>query len=109
MAYDEGVAQRLREMLEGEPGIQEKHMFGGLAFMRRGNMCCDVVGDTLMARVGPDRYAGALNRPHARKMDFTGRPLNGFVYVAPAGFESDAELADWVALCVSFAGSLPVK
>ncbi|OGA19663.1 MAG: hypothetical protein A3G25_01850 [Betaproteobacteria bacterium RIFCSPLOWO2_12_FULL_63_13] len=61
MAYDEGVAQRLREMLEGEPGIQQKRMFGGLAFMLRGNMCCGVVGDTLMARVGPDRYADALN------------------------------------------------
>jgi len=109
MAYDEGVAQRLREMLEGEPGIQQKRMFGGLAFMLRGNMCCGVVGDTLMARVGPDRYADALKRPHAREMDFTGRPLNGFVYVAPAGFESDADLAGWVSLCVSFAAALPVK
>jgi len=109
MAYDKGVAQRLREALEGESGIEEKRMFGGLAFLLRGNMCCGVIADMLMARVGPERYAEALKKPHAREMDFTGRPLNGFVYVEPAGFESDEDLAAWVALCVGFAGSLPVK
>ena len=109
MAYDEGVAQRLRESLEGQPGIEERRMFGGLAFMLRGNMCCGVIGDMLMARVGPERYAEALEAPHARQMDFTGRPLNGFVYVAPDGFQSDEDLAAWVSFCVSFAGSLPAK
>ena len=109
MAYDEGAAERLREVFAGRDGIVEKRMFGGLAFMLRGNMCCGVIGDALMARVGPHHYSAALTRPHAREMDFTGRPMKGFVYVAPAGFESDEDLAAWVSLCASFAGSLSPK
>jgi hypothetical protein len=109
MAYDEGVAQRIREALAERPDIVEKKMFGGIAFMLAGNMCCGVVGDTLMARVGPARYAEALARPHTREMDFTGRSLKGFVYVAPEGFEADEDLRSWVRLCEEFAGSLPAK
>jgi TfoX N-terminal domain len=109
MAYDEGVAQRLREALGARRDIAEKKMFGGLAFMLSGNMCCGVIGDTLMARVGPRQYDKALARKHARAMDFTGKPLKGFVYVAPAGFASDRDLERWVSLCVAFAGSLPRK
>ena len=84
-------------------------MFGGLAFMLSGNMLCGIAGDSLMARVGPRRYEEALARPHAREMDFTGRPLRGFVYVAPEGFESDADLAAWVRICEDFVGTLPPK
>jgi TfoX/Sxy family transcriptional regulator of competence genes len=109
MAYDEGVAQRLREIFEDRKDITEKRMFGGIAFLLSGNMCCGVVGDTLMARVGPDRYEEALSRPHAREMDFTGRPMRGLVYVSPDGFESDSDLRSWVALSESFAVSLPAK
>lgn len=74
-----------------------------------GNMCCGVVGDALMARVGPDLYEEALSRPHAREMDFTGRPMKGFVYVAPEGFISEQDLQSWVGLCQRFAESLPPK
>lgn len=109
MAFDEGVAQRLREALAGLKGITEKKMFGGIAFMDRGNMCCGVVSDTLMARVGPDAYAEALTRPHAREMDFTGKPLQGFVYVDPPGYAEDEQLRGWIELCRSFTSSLPAK
>ena len=109
MAFDEGVAQRLREAIEDRPDIVEKRMFGGIAFMHSGNMCCGVVGDVLMARVGPDAYADALTRPNAREMDFTGRGLKGFVYVDPPGFDEDGQLSEWIDLCLSFTASLPAK
>jgi TfoX/Sxy family transcriptional regulator of competence genes len=109
VAYDEGLAQRIREALEDQPSISEKKMFGGLAFLLRGNMCVGVVGDELMVRVGPEAHDEALRQPHARKMDFTGRPMKGFVYVACEGVESDADLQDWVARGVRFAASIPVR
>lgn len=109
MAYDEGVAQRLREVFVDRTDIVEKKMFGGIAFMLSGNMCCGVVNEALMARVGPGRYEQALARPHAKEMDFTGRPMKGFIYVEPAGFESDSDLRTWVSLCEEFVGSLPPK
>ena len=109
MAYDEGVAQRLREAYPERAQVAEQRMFGGIAFMVSGHMTCGVIGDTLMVRVGPEQYAQALKKPHARKMDFTGKPLNGFVYVAPPGFESDEDLASWVKLSLSFVSSLPPK
>jgi TfoX/Sxy family transcriptional regulator of competence genes len=109
MAYDEGVAQRIREALADEQDLLEKKMFGGVAFMLRGNMCCGVVGDELMLRVGPDGYEDALARRHARPMDFTGRAMKGMIYVASKGFEADEDLEGWLARATAFAGSLPPK
>ena len=109
MAYDEGLAQRIREALEDVAGTAEKKMFGGLAFLVRGNMCAGVVGDELMVRVGPDAYAAALELPHAREMDFTGKPMKGLVYIDCQGIDSDADLAAWVGRGVAFAGALPAK
>lgn len=109
MAYDEGVAQRLREALADRPDVVEKKMFGGIAFMVAGHMCCGIVGEELMARVGPDQYDAALKEPHAREMDFTGRPLKGFIYVGVEGFASDADLETWIARCGQFVRSLPPK
>ena len=109
MAYDEGVAERIREVFDGRSDIVEKKMFGGIAFMHNGNMCCGIVDDVLMARVGPDSYKKALERNHAREMNFTGKPMKGFIYVDPAGFAEDAELRDWIALCEAFTSSLPAK
>jgi TfoX/Sxy family transcriptional regulator of competence genes len=109
MAYDEGLAERLREIFTDRYDIDEKKMFGGIAFMLHGHMCCGIVNDTLMARVGPEQYDAALERPHAREMDFTGKAMKGFVYVDPPGYESDEDLRDWVALCESFVNSLPPK
>ena len=109
MVYDEGVAERLREAFAERRDVQEKKMFGGIAFMVRGHMCCGVVNDTLMARVGPEQYTKALQQTHAREMDFTGKPMNGFVYVDPPGFESDQQLKYWVTLCENFNSTLPAK
>jgi hypothetical protein len=109
MAYDEGLAERLREQFADRADCEEKRMFGGLCFMLHGNMCCGIVGETLMARVGADAYADALAQPHASEMDFTGRSMKGFVYVAPEGFEADAALTTWVARCTAFVDTLPEK
>lgn len=109
MAYDEGLAQRLREAVEEQQGICEKKMFGGLCFLVSGNMCFGVVGDELMVRVGPDAYEGCLSEPHAREMDFTGRAMKGMIYVGTEGIESDEDLSVWVARGLDFAGSLPAK
>jgi TfoX/Sxy family transcriptional regulator of competence genes len=109
MAYDEGLAQRIRELLEERRDVLERRMFGGLAFFVRGNMCVGVVKDELMVRVGPEAYEEALDRPHARAMDFTGRPMKGLVFVAEPGFESDRALRAWVERGVAFAASLPAK
>ncbi len=109
MAYDQGLAERLREALQGERGIVEKKMFGGLAFMAHDYMFVGILGDVLMARVGPADYAAALARPHVREMDFTGKPMKGYVYVDPPGFENDADLADWVRRCRTFVRTLPAK
>jgi len=109
MAYDEGLSQRIRELLEGEPCVEEKKMFGGLAFMINGNMSVGVVKSELMVRVGPDAYESSLAEPHARPMDFTGKPLRGFVYVSARGFESDAGLEKWINQGVNYALSLPPK
>lgn len=109
MPYDEGVAERLREVFIDHFDIEEKKMFGGIAFMLGGHMCCGIVGDRLMARVGPDQYAEALTSPHVREMDFTGRPLKGFIYVEPEGYEDDISLRNWVGMCENFCRSLPPK
>jgi len=109
MAYDEGLAERLREVLQGRRGVTEKRMFGGIAFMVHGHMAVGIVGDALMARVGPEQHATVLRMKHVREMDFTGKPMKGFVYVAPAGIDSQADLEAWVERCVMFVSTLPKK
>ncbi len=107
--YDEGLARRVRELLADEQGVSEKRMFGGIAFLLNGNMSVGIVKDTLMVRVGPDAYERLVRERHARAMDFTGKALRGFVYVAPEGLESDADLGRWVTRGVTYARSLPEK
>src|SRR3990170_5189072 len=109
MAYDEKLAERVRRALTPREGLSEKKMFGGIALMLRGNMCCGIVRDQLMVRVGPERYDDALARPHARPMDFTGRAMKGMVYIGPEGLKSDADLAAWLRRGVEFAATLPAK
>jgi len=109
MAYNETLAQRIRNVVADRPNVTERKMFGGIAFMAGGNMFCGVVKDDLMARVGADQFDAALKRPHARPMDFTGRPMKGMIYVGPTGAKSDGDLQAWVAECLSFAESLPPK
>jgi len=107
MAYDEKLAQRIIEALSGEAPVDVKKMFGGVCVMVRGQMCCGVIGDELMVRVGPEQYPDALKLPHVRPMDFTGRPMKGLVYVAPAGVKSDGALRKWVERGLAFVKSAP--
>ncbi len=107
MAYDEPLAERVREVLAGHDGVAEKKMFGGLCLLINGNMCCGVVEDRLMVRVGPEAYEATLALPHAREMDFTGKPLRGMVYVDAAGVRTQDDLYAWIERGAAFAGSLP--
>ena len=109
MAYDQGLAERLRELLQDHAGIAEKKMFGGLCFLSRGHMFVGIVGEALMARVGPDAYEKALCRPHVRVMDFTGKPMKGYVFVDPPGYEEDRDLKRWVEESLKFVGTLGDK
>lgn len=109
MAYSEDLAQRVRELLASEDAYDERKMFGGLCFLHHGNMVAGVVGDELMVRVGKDGHDEAVAQPHAREMDFTGRPMRGIVQVESAGFAGDDELSAWVARGLDFVRTLPPK
>lgn len=109
MAYDEDLAAILRDALGGHQGISEKKMFGGLAFMLRGNMLCGVHERGGMARVGKANEAAALEMEGVAPMSFTGRSMGGFVDVADEAFEDDARRDAILALCFDFVGGLPPK
>ncbi len=110
MAYDEGLAQRLREYFDEREDVIEKKMFGGVAFMVRGNMSAGVTNKgELMVRVGKAGHADAITQPHARPMDFNGKSMEGFIYVSPEGIEADEELAAWIQRSLEFVLSLPAK
>jgi len=109
MAFDEGLAERVRNALGDDPAISERKMFGGLCFMVNRNMCVGIVGDDLTVRVGPDGWTAALSQPHAREMDFTGKSMKGMVYVSPDGVSEDEDLIQWVKRGIEFADSLPSK
>ncbi len=109
MAYDERLAQRIRNCLQQRRGITEKKMFGGLAFMANGHMFVGVTGESLMARVGARAYESALPKRHVREMDFTGKPMVGYVYVDAPALASDRELLHWLEACLGFVSSLPPK
>jgi TfoX/Sxy family transcriptional regulator of competence genes len=98
MAYNEELAHRIRENLKGNSDIIEKKMFGGLAFLYKGKMSVGIVRDDLMARVVEGKYEEELSRPHVREMDFTRRPMKGFIFVEPEGYSSDADLNHYIVL-----------
>ncbi|GAA0671996.1 TfoX/Sxy family protein [Kitasatospora atroaurantiaca] len=109
MAIDEGLAQRIREQLGEVPGLTEKRMFGGLAFLMNGNMAVGVHNDELIVRIGPDDTDAALARPGVRLFDITGRPMRGWVLVDSSALTEDATLRDWIDRGRSFAATLPPK
>ena len=109
MAYSEELAERVRGVLAGRPGIREQKMFGGLAFMLNGNMACGILQGELIVRVGKEKFDDALSLPHARVFDMTGRPMRSFVYVAAEGLASDEGLTEWARRGIAFAESLPPK
>lgn len=109
MAYDEKLAQRIRDLFIGERNIVERKMFGGLAFMLNQHMCCGIADNKFMGRIGAEQYQKALNRKHVTPMDFTGRPLTGIIYVLPEGIKTRRQLAGWIDQCVSYVETLPPK
>ena len=108
MAYDQELAERVREELQADPAFSERKMFGGICFMLHGNMCCGVVGDRLMLRLGEAAAKAALRRSHVSPMDFTGRPMRAMVYVDLEGLRGGG-LAGWVDQAVAHARSLLPK
>lgn len=109
MAYDERLAERVRDALKWQLDVEEKAMFGGLCFMVSGHMAVGLVRNDLMVRVGPDGYADALGNKGARPMDFTGRPLKSMVYVGRAHLGRKRDLEGWVGRAVAFVATLPAK
>ena len=105
MAYDEQLAERIRKSLARRRKITEKKMFGGLSFLQNGKMLCGVLNDLLVVRVSPEEAGKLLKKPHVRPMDFTGRPMKGFLYVEPGGCKSAAQLAGWIGRCTKFTSS----
>ena len=110
MVYSHVQADRVRAALGVRPGITEKEMFGGIAFLLGGNMCVGVHGEDLIVRVKPAETDTLLREPGARPFDLSGgRVPAGWLLVAPAGHRSDAALRTWVARGVAFASSLHAK
>lgn len=109
MAFDNALAERVQRALLDIPGISEKRMFGGLAFMSGGYMFIGIAGDSLMARVGPANWEEALAEAHVRVMDFTGKSMRGYVFVDAAGLQDDADLHRWIRRCIDFVNSLPPR
>ena len=103
MAYNEHLAERIRQVLERERVVfEEKKMMGGLTFMVDDKMCIGIVKDDLMARVGPDAYEKALEKEGCREMNFTGRSMKGYVYVEPDAIDMEDDLKYWIQLCLVF-------
>jgi len=96
VAYDEQLANRIRQAFGTRSHITEREMFGGLAFLYQGRMCCGIVGRDLMVRIPDDEFDAVMRGRHVRPMDFTGKPLRGFVYVSPSAFRTAAALRTWV-------------
>ena len=109
MAYDEALADRVRDVLSPRADVSERQMFGGIAFIVAGNMACGVMGEDLIVRLGDEEAKRALNEEGVRPFDFTGRPMKTTVYVSPERTSDDGELADWVDAGADYASSLPPK
>ena len=109
MAYDEKTAERLSKTFADNKDIAEKRMFGGIAYMYRDHMCVGSIDDMLMVRVGPDQYEDALSQKYVKPMDFTGKPMKGYVYVEPTGFKTEKNLIKWIDKGIAFVKTLPPK
>ena len=109
MAYDERLADRIRGAIGPRGDVTEKKMFGGLAFLLDGKMFCGIVKDDLMVRVGPESYAAALGEAHVRPMDFTGRPMNGYIFLGPGGSRTVKSIERWVERGAAFVATLEPK
>lgn len=109
MAYDKKLAQRVEKLLEGKSGCVGKKMFGGVCFLLNGNMACGVLNEDLIVRVGPQSYEDCLKMPNTKPFDITGRPMKGWVMVAPEGHKTAKDLRSWIERGVTFTRTLPAK
>ncbi len=109
MAFDTKLADRIRERLGKRKGMTEKKMFGGMAFLLNGNMCCGVHGDDMIVRLDPAETDEALSKRHTRVFDLTGRPMKGWILVESKGLGSAGMLDEWIGVATKYAGSLPAK
>ncbi len=110
MSRDEKLNKRIRTILSGKQAIEERNMFGGTCFLHNGNMICGADSKNgLMIRVGPEQYADALQLEHTREMDFTGRPMKGFIFVDEPGYRNDAQLNHWIERAMAYTKKLPHK
>ena len=109
MAFDETLAARIRDAVEGKRGVEEKKMFGGVGFLLNGNMLVGVWKDSLIVWLGPDEGDEALMEPHVKPFDITGRPMKGWVLVEPEAIEDDEPLQSWIDRAVKFVNTLAAK
>ena len=109
MAYDEALAARIRKILGKKKGLVAKQMFGGIAFLLNGNMCVGIHKNELIVRLDPDGTDAALEKSHTRLFDLSGRPMKGWILVAPKGIATDAQLGKWIDVAAKYAGALPPK
>jgi TfoX/Sxy family transcriptional regulator of competence genes len=110
MAYNEKLAERMREVLQTTKGVVEKKMFGGVAFMWKDKMFCGIIKYDLMVRVLEEQYGELVEREHARPMDFVkSRPMRGFIYVSLEGLKTEKQLASWISFGKEYAEKSPAK
>ena len=109
MAFSTILAERIRHSLARKRGITEKRMFGGIGFLLHGNMLVGVWKDSLVVRPGPEASEAALNMPHVKPFDITGKPMRGWALVEPEGLDSDSQLTDWIEKTLQFVRTLPPK
>ena len=109
MAFSEPLAARIRDILAGKKGVEEKKMFGGVGFLLKGNLLVGVWKESLIVRLGADDGEEALREPHVKVFDITGRPMKGWILVEPGGVEDDEQLSAWVQRALKFVGALPSK
>jgi TfoX/Sxy family transcriptional regulator of competence genes len=109
MAYDTKLAERVRRAASTRRGVTEKAMFGGVAFLLDDKMFCGVASDDLMVRVGPDLHESSLGKPHVRPMDFTGRPMKGYVFVGPDGCRTQRQVEGWVDKATRFVATIKAR
>lgn len=109
MPYDENLAERISKILKGKRGLVQKKMFGGIAYMLKDKMFVGIAKNELMVRVLDEKYDEYLKKPNVRLMDFTGRPLRGFLYIDPPGFKTDKQLAKWIDVGIEYAMKSPQK
>ncbi len=109
MAYDEYMAKKIRRVLSGREDVTERKMFGGLAFLIRGNICCGISGNTLMARIGEEQYEEAMQNEYAKDVNFTNKAVHGFVYTSHESLAGDGQLEYWVRLSEKFTSTIKPK